>query len=132
MLIESIIRRKTGTEVSLGETIYKFEPKPLVTQGDTEAHVCSVNDPGHTDTLLSIVEGFRRYTGGFERKPMAEDELTALLTLGLRKIRPELSLMSDDELDKVSDLETRGAGRQTLFGYIELERERRVSNGKPN
>ena len=131
MLIESIIRRKMGTSVGLGGTIYKFEPKPLVTRGDTAAHVCSISDQGHIDTLLSIVEGFRRYTGGFEREPLCEDEIAALITLGLRKIKPEISLMSDAEMAKMVDLEARGANRQTLFDYISLERQRRLNNGKP-
>lgn len=131
MLIESIIRRKMGTSVGLGSVIYKFEPKPLVTRGDTYAHVCSVNDQGHIDQLLSVVEGFRRYTGKVERDPMGEDELTALLSLGLRKIRPEIEVMSTAELAKMADLEARGAKRQTLFNYISLERQKRLNDGKP-
>jgi hypothetical protein len=131
MLIESIIRRKNGTEVSFGEATYKFEPKPLVTQGDKVAHVCSVNDQGDIDILLSIVEGFRRYKSGVERKPMAEDELTAMLTLGLRKIKPEIALMSAAELDMVEEMEAMGSKRQTLFDYISLERQKRLNNGIP-
>jgi hypothetical protein len=131
MLIESIIRRKNGTDVSLDKELYRFEPKPLVTQGDTVAHVCSVNKQSDIDTLLSIVEGFRPYKGGVERKPMAEDELTGMLTLGLRKIKPEIALMSATELDMVEEMETMGAKRQTLFDYISLERQKRLNNGIP-
>jgi hypothetical protein len=131
MLIESIIRRKNGSEIDFGSAIYKFEPRPLVTHGDTETHVCTVNDPGHIDTLLATVEGFRRYTGGFERKPMCEDELTAMLTLGLRKIKPEIALMSATELDMVEEMEAMGSKRQTLFDYISLERQKRLNNGIP-
>lgn len=62
MLLELHIRRtsrktrKPGSEISIGETIYHFKPRPKVTDGDEEAHVCEVRDPGHLKRLLSIHE----------------------------------------------------------------------------
>jgi hypothetical protein len=53
MLIESIIRRKKGTQVILGDHRYDFQP-------DKDGrHVADVKLPSHLGTLLSIKEGYR-------------------------------------------------------------------------
>lgn len=53
MLIESIIRRKKGTQVILGDRHYDFQPDK------TGRHVAEVKFPSHLGTLLSIKEGYR-------------------------------------------------------------------------
>lgn len=53
MLIESIIRRKSGTSVTLGESTYKFRVD------DQGRHVADVDDQAHVATLLAIKDGFR-------------------------------------------------------------------------
>lgn len=53
MLIESIIRRKSGTSVTLGESTYKFRVD------DAGRHVAEVDDQAHVATLLAIKDGFR-------------------------------------------------------------------------
>lgn len=55
MKIESIIRRKAGTNVKLDDTNYHFAA------GDDGAHVAEVTDPAHVKRLLGIPEGFREY-----------------------------------------------------------------------
>jgi len=53
MLIESIIRRKSGTKVELDGIEYHFTP------GEDGRHVAHVGDNGHVATFLAIKEGFR-------------------------------------------------------------------------
>ena len=56
MQIESIIKRKNGTTVTLGTTTYFFHsPKA------DEPHVATVDNDDHAQHLLSIKEGFRIY-----------------------------------------------------------------------
>lgn len=60
MLIESIIRRKGGTEISLpnsdgGVSVYSFSP--LTPEGP---HICEVADMDHASRLLEIKEGFKK------------------------------------------------------------------------
>ena len=57
MLIESLIRRLKGTSVTLGTTIYLFQPD------DEGRHVAEVDDPAHIATFLAIKEGFRSADG---------------------------------------------------------------------
>lgn len=53
MKIESIIRRKNGTDVKLGNAVYRFRP-------DEEGrHVCDVENEDHIGTFLGIKEGYR-------------------------------------------------------------------------
>lgn len=52
MLIESKIRRKNGTHVTMGEESYHFAPDA------TGRHVADVKDPDHIARLLSITEGY--------------------------------------------------------------------------
>lgn len=56
MKIESIIRRKAGTNVRLGDNQYHFGPGE-----DGGAHVAEVTDAADIKRLLSITEGFREY-----------------------------------------------------------------------
>lgn len=51
--IESIIRRKGGTKVTLGGTTYHFTPD------DEGRHVAEVSKNAHIQRFLSITEGFR-------------------------------------------------------------------------
>lgn len=51
MKIESIIKRASGSSVTLGDKTYRFDP--------SENHVCEVEDEIHVERLLSIKEGFR-------------------------------------------------------------------------
>jgi hypothetical protein len=53
--IESIIKRKGGTQVVLGGIPYHFEPN------DNGDHVCDVHEPTHIERFLEIKEGFRVY-----------------------------------------------------------------------
>lgn len=53
MLIESKIRRKNGTTVTIGKDEYHFAP------GDDGLHVCEVQNPKHIQRFLSITEGYR-------------------------------------------------------------------------
>lgn len=53
MKIESIIRRKTGSTVTLGKKTYRFAA------GEDGRHICEVEDEAHIDRLLSIKEAFR-------------------------------------------------------------------------
>ena len=56
MQIESIIKRKNGTTVTLGTTTYFFHsPKA------DDPHVATVDNDDHAQHLLSIKEGFRIY-----------------------------------------------------------------------
>jgi len=67
MIIESLIRRATkrgvqGSDANFpGGVRYRFEPRPDLTDGDSEAHVCEVTDKAHIQRLLSITEGFTIY-----------------------------------------------------------------------
>ena len=56
MQIESIIKRKNGTTVTLGDTTYFFNSP--IAEG---AHVATVENDDHAQHLLSIKEGFRIY-----------------------------------------------------------------------
>lgn len=58
MLIESIIRRKNGTTVTLDDFDYLFAPR----DGD-ERHTAEVEHQGHIAHLLAIKEGFRAADG---------------------------------------------------------------------
>lgn len=53
MKIESILKRDPATEVTLGDTTYRFVPD------ESGAHVCEVEDTDHAAHLLSIKEGFK-------------------------------------------------------------------------
>jgi len=71
MKIESIIRRKAGTKVQLGDNKYHFAPGE-----DGGAHVAEVTEPADIARLLSIPEGFREYgeAQAAAAKPKAADD----------------------------------------------------------
>lgn len=74
MKIESIIRRKAGTKVELGDMTYFFYAT------DTEPrHLCEVTDQAHIDRFLSIKDGYRVPEGGAQKveKPVKEKTLVA-------------------------------------------------------
>jgi hypothetical protein len=62
MLVESLIRRKKGTSVTLGPAaaprIYNF-----VATGPDPRHLCDVTDEDDLGTLLAIKEGYRLAKG---------------------------------------------------------------------
>ena len=51
MFIESLIKRKNGSSVTLGDNTYRFNAE--------NNHICEVNDDSHIDRLLSITNGFK-------------------------------------------------------------------------
>lgn len=53
MKIECILKRKGGTEITLGATKYHFTPDEL------DRHVAEVSDETHINRLLSITEAYR-------------------------------------------------------------------------
>ena len=62
-LVESLIQRKGGTEITFGhghhkQVKYKFQP--ALTLPDVP-HVCIVDHDEHRQRLLEIKEGFRLY-----------------------------------------------------------------------
>lgn len=68
MRIESIIKRATGSSVTLGDKTYRFVP--------SENHICEVEDKSHAERLLSIKEGFR------EAVPVAAKNEVAPVVVG--------------------------------------------------
>lgn len=58
MIIQSLIKRKQGTNVLLGTIKYEFRPN---TAGD---HVAEVSNKEHIETLLAIEHGFKEYKAG--------------------------------------------------------------------
>lgn len=54
MLIESIIRRKGGSRITIGKTEYHFKPGP-----EDARHLCEVADEDHVQTFIAIKEGYR-------------------------------------------------------------------------
>ena len=64
MQIESIIRRKNGTRVTLDSTEYHFTPNA---EG---AHVADVENDAHIQRFLSVSEGFKIYrTAKVDKQP---------------------------------------------------------------
>ncbi|MCK7581005.1 MAG: hypothetical protein MZV65_39375 [Chromatiales bacterium] len=53
MLIESRIRRATGTRVTLDGVEYHFQ-----SSGDDPRHVAEVVDPAHVAAFLRVTEGY--------------------------------------------------------------------------
>lgn len=73
-LVESIIKRKNGTQVPFGhaahrQTVYNFQP--IDPTSKDSPHVCDVPNDIHRDQLLDIKEGFRLYN---EPKSEFDDE----------------------------------------------------------
>lgn len=73
MIIESIIKRKAGTTVQLGDITYFFN------ETETEPrHLAEVKDEDHIARFLSVKEGFREAEGKAKvAKPAAPVEKTA-------------------------------------------------------
>lgn len=65
MKIESIIKRKAGSTVTLGAETYRFN--------DANEHICEVDNETHAELLLSIPSGFRLAPG--EPEPTEGDEV---------------------------------------------------------
>jgi hypothetical protein len=66
MLIESIIKRKDGTKVEMGDEEYHFK------DDGKGHHVAEVNNQEHIDRLLSIKEGFFEH-GKAQKKEKAKE-----------------------------------------------------------
>lgn len=58
MLIESLIRRKRGTEITMDGETYLFQP--LIEGGP---HVADVRNKAHAQAFLAITEGFAIHDG---------------------------------------------------------------------
>ena len=91
MEIESIIKRKQGTTVTLGKNAYHFQPKD---PSDPDSpHVCDVDDPNDIQHLLNIPEGF--CVLGAKPKAAPKPESTPVVADG----QPEIvtDMVGDDE-----------------------------------
>lgn len=62
-LIECKIRRKNGTDVPMGDELYKFKPRK------DGAHVCEVEDPTHIQMFLMVPEGYKLHGAGDVKAP---------------------------------------------------------------
>jgi hypothetical protein len=76
MLIESIIKRPGGSEVSLGDALYLFAP---TSNQDDAPHVGEVSDAGHIATLLAIKEGYRELGKEAEQEVLALEPVEEVL-----------------------------------------------------
>lgn len=76
-LVESLLKRKGGTKVTLGHKITaqrKYDFQPLDVTDPESPHICDVQDEDDYAHFLSIREGFRRYRVG---KTNAVDSIPA-------------------------------------------------------
>ena len=110
MLVESIIKRKKGTQVVLGDRHYHFLP-------DKDGrHVAEVKLPSHLGTLLSIKEGYR----------LAEVEEVAVATVAavaLTEIAEEVAIFfrRADGLGKLAEDIAGVARNSTRFPPLPAE-----------
>ena len=56
MIIESIIKRPTGTQVTIDDTEYDFQPTEV-----GGAHICKVADAEHIKKFLAVEEAYVEY-----------------------------------------------------------------------
>jgi hypothetical protein len=90
MLVESIIKRKKGTQVVLGDKTYHFQP-------DKDGrHVADVKLPSHLGTLLSIKEGYRLA----EVEEVAEVVAAVALTEIADELEPEPEAPAEPVIDE--------------------------------
>jgi hypothetical protein len=82
MIIESIIKRKKGTKVELGDMTYFFNAT------ETEPrHLCTVDNQDHINRFLSIKEGYREAEGSAPKSNkenemlLGSSELPALVAI---------------------------------------------------
>lgn len=77
MLIESILRRPNGTEVTFGRgaeaATYRFFGK------EGEAHLCEVENPDHIEKFLAIPEGYRIAREDRSATDLAAEKAEAIL-----------------------------------------------------
>ena len=57
MIIKSLLQRKGGTEIEMGNNVYFFS------ENENGDHVCEVTNPEHIERFLSITEGFEEVKG---------------------------------------------------------------------
>ena len=97
MIIESLIRRKGGSIVELGQEVYHFLPN------EHEHHVCTVVNETHVKALLAITEGFApfgaRQVSNADRsqKPAAEPVATVADEGDEQAAADVMSLVASDE-----------------------------------
>jgi hypothetical protein len=156
MLIELHIRRTrngVGSTISFpGGVSYEFKPRPDLTGGDGEAHVCEVDDEAHVSRLLSI----REYTEYGEDmaslvkepvpklveipdEPSKEDELQeeedleiemqmceTVVGMKVSEAKEQLPGLSDKALSQLATMERAGQARKSLLEAITQELESRA------
>lgn len=88
MIIQSLIKRPSGTLIELGTTHYHFEPN------EHDDHVCFIEQADHIECLLAITEGFCRYDSVVTDAPEAQPEAPAHAYL------PELATESEPEAER--------------------------------
>jgi len=99
MKIESIIKRKKGTTVELGDMTYFFNAT------ETEPrHLCEVKVQAHIDRFLSIKEGFREAEG--EAKELKKQEPKPVKTESENLVAEIISLDTLLEEAKADQAET--------------------------
>lgn len=160
MLIELHIRRiskktgEPGTDVPMGDVVYKFRPDPSLTDGDEKAHVCEVKNEAHIKRFLEISEAYTKY--GEQPKPIQpepepvfeeippepskEDELQTeeeldiemqmcetIVGMTVSEAKDELGGLSDTALKKLVIMEKAGQARKGLLSAIADEQESRLA-----
>ena len=158
MLLELHIRRTrngVGSNISFGKTVYRFEPRPDVTDGDDEAHVCEVEDEAHLSRLLSIPE-YTPYgqdmkepepepepvlveipdepseTDKLQEEEDADLELQMCETIVSMKVSDavaELEELSDESLAQLAVMESAGKARKSLLEAISDHQQIREEGG---
>jgi len=144
MLIESHIRRKNGSKISLGKDVYHFSP-------DKEGrHVAEVKNEEHIARLLSITECYTKVGEDLVEpevpeviepvlemipdEPSADDLLQVeeeldieaqmcetIVGMKVSDASAELSGLSVAGLRKLADMEIAGQARTTLLSAIDAE-----------
>ncbi len=155
MLIELHIRRTrngVGSTINMpGGVKYEFKPRPDLTEGNDDAHVCEVEDEAHVARFLSIKE-YTEYGDEMTEpepepepvleeipdEPSEEDELKeeqdadlelamceTIVSMTVSDAKKELGGLSDDSLAQLAVMERAGQARSTLLEAIEDEQEYR-------
>lgn len=95
MIIESLIRRKDGTTVTVGSKTYFFTAPPGNPDGP---HTCEVTDPLHIKVLLRASDGFAQAGTAPNRRKIAEANAEAALAARMQEVeRKETGLHQDDD-----------------------------------
>jgi hypothetical protein len=62
MIIESVIKRPTGTQVTIDDKDYDFQPTEV-----GGAHICKVSEPEHIKQFLAVEEAYVEYANQGEQ-----------------------------------------------------------------